>query len=85
VKSARRIFIFPFEAFRDEWYRETVESAFWREGQLRILELREEAKKAKGAKFSLKAYHSVVLRSGSIPLTVMARVVGDWEKGEAVD
>ncbi len=49
-------------------------------GQLKILELREEAKKAMGAKFSLKAYHNVVLGNGSIPLTLLARVVGDWEK-----
>jgi uncharacterized protein (DUF885 family) len=49
-------------------------------GQMKILELREEAKKTMGAKFSLKAYHNVVLGNGSIPLTLLARVVGDWEK-----
>jgi uncharacterized protein (DUF885 family) len=49
-------------------------------GQMKILELREEAKKTMGAKFSLKAYHNVVLGNGSIPLTLLGRVVGDWEK-----
>jgi uncharacterized protein (DUF885 family) len=49
-------------------------------GQMKILELREEAKKTMGAQFSLKAYHNVVLGNGSIPLTLLARVVGDWEK-----
>jgi uncharacterized protein (DUF885 family) len=49
-------------------------------GQMKILELREEARKAMGPQFSLKAYHNVVLGNGSIPLTLLARVVGDWEK-----
>ena len=49
-------------------------------GQLKILELREQAKQAMGSKFSLKAYHNVVLGNGSIPLTLLARVVSDWEK-----
>jgi uncharacterized protein (DUF885 family) len=49
-------------------------------GQMKILELREDARKAMGPQFSLKAYHNVVLGNGSIPLTLLARVVGDWEK-----
>jgi uncharacterized protein (DUF885 family) len=49
-------------------------------GQMKILQLREEARKVMGAKFSLKAFHNVVLGSGSIPLTLLERVVGDWEK-----
>jgi len=49
-------------------------------GQMKILELREEAKKTMGSKFSLKAYHNVVLGNGQLPLTLLARVVGDWEK-----
>jgi uncharacterized protein (DUF885 family) len=49
-------------------------------GQMKMLELREEAKKQMGAKFSIKAFHNVVLGNGSIPLTLLARVVADWEK-----
>jgi uncharacterized protein (DUF885 family) len=49
-------------------------------GQMKILELREHAKSALGSKFSIKAFHDVVLGNGSIPLTLLARVVGDWEK-----
>ena len=37
-------------------------------GQMKILELREEARKAMGAKFSLKAYHNLVLGNGTLPL-----------------
>jgi uncharacterized protein (DUF885 family) len=52
-------------------------------GQLKILELRERAKAALGAKFSIKEYHDVVLGSGSIPLALLERVVGDWAKKTA--
>jgi uncharacterized protein (DUF885 family) len=52
-------------------------------GQMKILELREEAKKAMGAKFSLKAYHNLVLGNGRLPLTLLERVVRDWEKQSA--
>ena len=47
-------------------------------GQLKILELRESARQALGAKFSLKDYHDVVLGGGSIPLTLLERVVKEW-------
>ena len=49
-------------------------------GQMKILELREEAKKAMGAKFSLKAYHNVVLGDGQVPLTLLEQNVREWEK-----
>jgi uncharacterized protein (DUF885 family) len=49
-------------------------------GQLKILELREEAKKALGARFSLKAFHNVVLGNGSIPLTLLEQAVREWQK-----
>jgi uncharacterized protein (DUF885 family) len=49
-------------------------------GQMKILELREEAKKTMGPKFSIKAYHNVVLGNGQLPLTLLAQVVGDWKQ-----
>lgn len=52
-------------------------------GQMKILELRERAKSALGARFSLKEYHNVVLGSGSIPLALLERVVTDWTKRTA--
>jgi uncharacterized protein (DUF885 family) len=52
-------------------------------GQLKILELREAAKKAMGPRFSLKAYHNVVLGNGQVPLTLLERVVTDWQKTPA--
>jgi uncharacterized protein (DUF885 family) len=47
-------------------------------GMLRIVELREHAKQELGAKFSLPAFHDVVLRNGSVPLDVLGEVVERW-------
>ena len=48
-------------------------------GMLRILELREGARRALGPRFTLPAFHDVVLRAGSVPLDVLAEVVGRWQ------
>ncbi|MCG2584128.1 DUF885 family protein [Massilia sp. TS11] len=47
-------------------------------GMLRILELREKAQKALGAKFDLKAFHDVILRAGVVPLDVLSATVESW-------
>lgn len=47
-------------------------------GMLRILQLRAKAQQALGDKFSIKAFHSVVLDTGSVPLTVLEQVIDDW-------
>lgn len=47
-------------------------------GQLRILELREKAKAALGPKFSIKEFHNLILRGGSMPLDVLALEVDHW-------
>jgi uncharacterized protein (DUF885 family) len=33
-----------------------------------------------GAKFSLKAYHNLVLGNGRLPLTLLERTVREWQK-----
>jgi uncharacterized protein (DUF885 family) len=47
-------------------------------GELKIVELRENAKKALGDKFSLRQFHTVVLTPGMIPLDMMERVVDEY-------
>jgi uncharacterized protein (DUF885 family) len=47
-------------------------------GQLRILELREKAKAALGAKFSIKEFHNLVLGGGTMPLEVLGEEVDRW-------
>ena len=44
-------------------------------GELKILELRDKAQKALGPKFSLREYHNVVLKTGSVPLNILERQV----------
>ena len=47
-------------------------------GQLEILALRDRAKHALGARFSLKDFHDVVLGEGAVPLSVLGGIVDRW-------
>jgi uncharacterized protein (DUF885 family) len=47
-------------------------------GQLKILELRERAKKTLGPKFDIKEFHRTVLGSGTLSLPVLESKVKDW-------
>ena len=47
-------------------------------GQLKILELRDRAKKALGDKFDIRAFHDQVIDSGALPLDVLERRIDDW-------
>lgn len=47
-------------------------------GQLKIIELRDRARAALGAKYSVKAYHTLLLQTGSVPLAVLEQIVNDW-------
>jgi uncharacterized protein (DUF885 family) len=47
-------------------------------GQLKILELRELAKKELGAGFDLRAYHDLVLKDGAVPMDLLEENVRAW-------
>ncbi len=47
-------------------------------GMLRLLALRDEAQATMGPRYSLKGYHDVVLKTGSVPLDVLGEVVRRW-------
>ena len=47
-------------------------------GMLRLLQLREETKRTMGAKFDVKAFHDVLLTTGSVPLDVLGDVMQRW-------
>ena len=47
-------------------------------GELKILEVRERAKKALGDKFDLRANHDEVLGSGALPLDVLSDRIDGW-------
>ncbi|MCF2862333.1 DUF885 domain-containing protein [Pseudoalteromonas ruthenica] len=47
-------------------------------GMLKIVELREQAKKALGDKFDIREYHNIVLKNGPVPLNLLEEMVADW-------
>jgi uncharacterized protein (DUF885 family) len=47
-------------------------------GELEIRALRADAERRLGARFDLRAFHDVVLSSGSVPLPTLRRLVTDW-------
>lgn len=47
-------------------------------GQLKILELRDRAKKALGDKFDIRTFHDQILDSGALPLDVLSARIDAW-------
>jgi len=47
-------------------------------GQLKLFELRRRAKDKLGARFDLRAFHDVALRSGAVPLSLLERNIDAW-------
>jgi uncharacterized protein (DUF885 family) len=47
-------------------------------GMLKILELREMAKKELGSQFDIRQFHDVVLTNGSLPLDILEENVKKW-------
>jgi uncharacterized protein (DUF885 family) len=52
-------------------------------GMIKIVELREKAKKQLGAKFDLRQFHDVVLTNGPVPLETLEELVDKWVKGKS--
>jgi uncharacterized protein (DUF885 family) len=52
-------------------------------GQLKIIELREKAKSALGARFDIRRFHMAVLDQGQLPLDLLERTVDEWIAAEA--
>jgi uncharacterized protein (DUF885 family) len=52
---------------------------------LHILAERSKAQKALGDRFSLKAFHNLVLQTGNVPLAVLTQVVDDWVAAQRKD
>jgi len=47
-------------------------------GQLKILELRERAKKELGEKFDIRSFHDEILGGGALPLDVLEARTDAW-------
>ena len=52
-------------------------------GMLRMLALRDEAQQTLGAKFDVKAFHDMLLVTGSVPLDVLGDVMRRWAAAQA--
>jgi uncharacterized protein (DUF885 family) len=49
-------------------------------GELKIVELRDKAKRALGDKFSFQQFHNTVLNTGDVPLEVLERQVAAYRQ-----
>ena len=66
IKGVERYFVMPGQA------------TAYKVGMMKILELRQKAKKALGPKFNLADFHDIVLRDGALPLFTLEQKVDSW-------
>ncbi|MCQ4164826.1 DUF885 domain-containing protein [Tahibacter harae] len=66
VAEIERYFVMPGQALG------------YKVGMIKILELREKAKKELGDKFDIRQFHNVVLTSGALPMVLLERQVDEW-------
>ena len=52
-------------------------------GHTMWVKAREDARARLGARFDIKAFHDACLSHGSMPLTILEQVAGDWAKSVA--
>jgi uncharacterized protein (DUF885 family) len=70
------------QAETDRYIAWPSQALAYKVGQLKILELRDRAKKALGPKFDIKAFHDQVLDFGALPLDVLDQHISDWIAGQ---
>jgi len=51
-------------------------------GQLQIRKARDDAQKAMGSRFQIKAFHDRVLEDGAVPLTYLTNKIRAWEQSK---
>ncbi|MBS0626355.1 MAG: DUF885 family protein [Verrucomicrobia bacterium] len=66
VSEVERYFVYPGQA------------CAYKIGQLKILELRQQAKDQLGDRFDIKEFHNVLLELGAVPLSILEEVVHDY-------
>ena len=71
----------PIERSRSEIRRYITlpgQATGYKIGMLKIMELRARAEQKLGAKFDVKAFHDLLIASGSQPLSILERRVDEW-------
>ncbi|MEG2804796.1 DUF885 domain-containing protein [Stenotrophomonas sp.] len=54
------------------------QASSYKMGQMRLLALREQARRQLGSRFDIRAFHDLVLGNGALPMTVVTQAVDDW-------
>ena len=70
VSEVERYFVMPGQA------------CAYKLGMIKLLELRDKAKRALGNGFELRRWHGAVLADGGIPLATLEKVVDAWISAE---
>jgi uncharacterized protein (DUF885 family) len=70
------------QAETDRYISGPGQACSYKLGQLKILELRERAKKELGPKFDLKTFHDEILSGGALPLDILDARVDRWIKAQ---
>jgi uncharacterized protein (DUF885 family) len=70
VKAIERYIVMPAQA------------TAYKIGMIKILSLRENAKKSLGDKFDIREYHEVILKEGPVPLSILEENVMAWIKSK---
>ena len=75
---------FPLDRAQSELTRYCVwpgQATSYYIGFLKLLDLRQKARDALGDRFSLKAFHHVILVNGSLPLSILEKLVDAYIEG----
>jgi uncharacterized protein (DUF885 family) len=62
----------------DRYIAWPAQALSYKMGQMKILELRERAQKALGAKFDLRTFHDAILDQGPLPLDLLETKINNW-------
>jgi uncharacterized protein (DUF885 family) len=74
----------PLESIVSEVERYIImpgQACAYKIGELKLLELRHKARQALGDKFDLRQFHNVILKNGSMPLSLLEQVVEEYIQG----